>query len=100
MVTTSMYITIYLHSNDQDLFSTYKNQIMWDYDVYQYLGMHAMWWIFWVIIIFLVFATPYDIPGQRKKKDNPLDILKRRYAGGQIDIEEYEKIKNVLERDN
>jgi len=46
--------------------------------------MHLIWWINWVGFIFWIFTTPYDIPGQRKKKDSPLDILKKRFAAGQI----------------
>jgi putative membrane protein len=37
-----------------------------------------------MILIFWIFATPWDISGQRKKKDSPLDILQKRFAEGQI----------------
>ena len=46
-----------------------------------------------------IFATPFNIPGQRSRKDSPLDILKRRFASGQIAKEEYEESKKILERD-
>lgn len=62
-------------------------------------GMHWFWWMFWLIMLFWIFATPYDIPGQRKKKDSPLDILKRRFAAGEIKKEEYEEKKKILESD-
>lgn len=62
-----------------------------------YWGMHWMWWILWLIFIFWIFATPWDIPGQRKKKDSPLDVLKKRYASGEINTQEYEERKKMLE---
>ncbi|MFX3626047.1 MAG: SHOCT domain-containing protein [bacterium] len=73
---------------------------MWHYDGHHFWGMHWFWWILWVILIFWIFVTPYDIPGQRKKKDSPLDILKKRLASGEINKEEYEEKKKILERDN
>lgn len=68
------------------------------YDNY-YWGMNFIWWFIWVIILFWIFVTPYDIPGQRRKKDSPLDILQKRYALGQITNTEYQERKTVLEND-
>ncbi|MFQ5447107.1 MAG: SHOCT domain-containing protein [Saprospiraceae bacterium] len=34
-----------------------------------------------------------------QRKEDPLDILKRRFANGEIDEEEYEERKAVLEED-
>jgi putative membrane protein len=64
-----------------------------------YWGMHYGWWFIWGIMLFWVFATPYDIPGQRRRKDSPLDILQQRYATGQITTSEYEEKKKKLEAD-
>jgi len=64
-----------------------------------YWGMNAIWWIIWMVILFWIFATPYDIPGQRKTKDTPLDILQQRYAMGQMTTEEYKERKRMLEED-
>ncbi len=58
--------------------------------MWHYYG-HHYWWILWVIFIFWIFATPYDVPGQRKKKDSPLDILKKRFAA-----EEYAEKKKII----
>lgn len=68
------------------------------YDSY-FWGMHLIWWLIWFGLLFWIFATPYDVPGQRKKKDTPLDILKKRFASGEITKEEYEESKKILERD-
>ena len=66
------------------------------YEGYHFWGMHLIWWIIWVGFIFWIFATPYDIPGQMKKKDSPLDILQKRFASGQINKEEYQEQKKIL----
>ena len=61
-----------------------------------YGGMNLIWWFLWIIMLIWIFATPYNIPGQRMKKDAPLDILQKRFASGQITAEEYyEKKKNL-----
>lgn len=62
-----------------------------------YWGMHIIWWVIWVIFIIWIFATPWDIPGQRTKRETPLDLLKKRYAKGEISKEEYEDIKRTLQ---
>ena len=69
------------------------------YDGYYFWGMHFIWWFIWAILLFWIFATPYDVPGQRRKKDTPLDILKKRYASGEINNEEYKEKKKNLEND-
>jgi putative membrane protein len=62
-------------------------------------GMNLIWWFLWMIMIFWIFATPYDIPGQRRKKDSPLDLLQRRFASGQLTKEQYQEHKTILEND-
>lgn len=69
------------------------------YEGYHIWGMHFGWWLVWFIILFWIFATPYDIPGQRNRKDSPLQILQKRYAAGTINTEEYVKSKKMLEND-
>jgi len=62
-------------------------------------GMNFIWWFIWLMLIFWIFATPYDIPGQRKRKDSPLDILQKRFASGEIQNEEYQEKRKILEND-
>jgi len=62
-------------------------------------GMDIIWWFAWIMLMFWIFATPYDVPGQRKRKDSPLDILQKRFASGQILNEEYQEKKAILEKD-
>jgi putative membrane protein len=59
--------------------------------------MHFGWWMFWGLIIFWIFATPYDIPGRRLNKNSPIKILKRRLASGEITNEEYQKLKQLID---
>ena len=70
------------------------------YDGYHFMGMHLIWWFIWLGLLFLIFATPYDVPGQMKKKDSPLDILQKRFASGQITKENYQEHKALLEIDS
>ena len=71
------------------------------YAGYHFLGMHLAWWLIWSIILFWIFATLYDIPNNKKnRKDSPLDILKKRFASGQIKIEEYQEKKRILKSDS
>ncbi len=62
-------------------------------------GMNFIWWFIWLMLIFWIFAIPYDIPGQRRRKDSPLDILQKRFAEGALTIDEYKEKKQILEKD-
>jgi putative membrane protein len=66
-----------------------------NYD-YNFLGMHLGWWFLWGILLVWIFIVPYDLPGQRNKKISPLDILKSRYASGEISYEEFQEMKKYL----
>ena len=62
--------------------------------------MHMFWWIFWFGLIVVAFGTVTPVPNSRLRSgEGALDILRRRYAAGQLSTEEYEKRKLVLERD-
>jgi len=62
--------------------------------------MHLIWWLVWIFLLFWIFALPYNIPGQRMKKDSPFDILQKRFALGEITNEEYLEKKRILEKDS
>jgi putative membrane protein len=70
---------------------------MMNYEYYNFWGMHLIWWFLWVVVLFWVFATPYNIPGQRTKKETPLDILNKRFASGEINREEFLEKKKLIE---
>jgi putative membrane protein len=67
---------------------------------WSFFGMHAFWWLFWVVLIVVFFAV--ILPGARTTRPpshTPLERLQERYANGEISTEEYEERKRTLERD-
>lgn len=62
-------------------------------------GMSWIGLILWVLFLVGIFVIIWKISGNRKKNETPLDILKRRFAKGEITKEEYEEQKRIL-RDN
>lgn len=66
---------------------------------YNFVGMHLLWWVFWVAIIFVMFGWFEPVPKKRIRRDSPLDILQKRFATGEITTEEYHEKKTILETD-
>ncbi len=62
-------------------------------------GMHFIWWAVWIMLLFWIFALPYNIPFQRTPKESLLEILQRRFVLGEITNEEYLEKKKILEND-
>lgn len=67
-------------------------------------GMHMMW-VFWlpifilaIVFIFVLLRNNNFYGSQNKsdEKETPLDILKRRYANGEISTEEFDERRNKL----
>ncbi|MBC2838594.1 SHOCT domain-containing protein [Robiginitalea sp. SC105] len=58
-------------------------------------GMHAFWWVFWIVVLVLVYLRPWE----QKRTEDPLQLLKRRLAKGEISRKEYEEIKKTLLKD-
>ena len=59
-------------------------------------GMNFIWWFIWIMLFLWIFAIPFNIPGQRFKKDSPLDVLQKQFASGQITKDEYQERKKML----
>ena len=64
-----------------------------------FLGMDLIWWIVFIVILVWIFILPYNIPGQRKEKNSPLDILKKRFAAGDITAETFKRDSTLLKGD-
>lgn len=67
-------------------------------------GMHLIWWLFWIGFIVLFLALIEPIPRKRARvlrmrRETPLDMLQRRYAGGELTTDQYEERRVALERD-
>lgn len=60
------------------------------------VGMHWLWWLFWIGILLAVFW-----PGRRRgqTRATPHEVLRRRLAAGDITTQEYEQRRALLDRD-
>lgn len=59
--------------------------------------MHLFWWIFWLFLFVAFFF--FDVSASKKKKDNPLNILRKRFASEEITEDKYGQRKSVLDED-
>ena len=66
------------------------------YNGYYFGGMNLIWWIIWMGLLFWIFLTPWGVPGERRQKDSPLDILQKRFASGEITKEQYLENRKIL----
>ena len=66
------------------------------------MGMHAVWWVFWVgLVISLLFLSGGNNSARRgKNRETPHEALRRRLASGEVSTDEYEKRKMLLDRDS
>ena len=69
------------------------------YDGHHFWGMHSFWWLFWLIIILWAIKASQKTTYHKTDNETPLDILKKRFAKGEITKEEYEEMKKTLGND-
>lgn len=62
-----------------------------------YWGMGWGMWFIPLLIILIVYLLIKN-NSQSKSQETPLEILKRRYAKGEITKEEYEQVKSDLSK--
>ena len=64
-------------------------------------GMHGLWWIFWIVLISALVYAAWGGPSKRRRasRESPHEVLRRRLANGEIDVQEYEQRKALLDRD-
>ena len=65
-----------------------------------FFGM-GLGWIVWLIIIVVIVWVVFQFKGDNgrhyyKGSESPLDIIKKRYANGEISKEEFERMKKDL----
>ena len=66
------------------------------------MGMHAIWWVFWVVLVIsLLFWGGGSSSARRNKpRETPHEALRRRLAGGEVTAADYEARKALLDRDS
>lgn len=64
-------------------------------------GIHGFWWIFWLVLIGVVVLYALGRSGllRRAGLESPHDVLQRRLASGEINADDYEQRKALLDRD-
>lgn len=63
----------------------------------------GLMWIFWLILLVVLVLIIKSLADSnsgstRRQEDNPLNILKERYARGEINEEEFTRRRNELEK--
>ncbi len=69
------------------------------YDGHGFFGGGFMW-IFWIVLILVIVwavRAGLNSGGGSRNQRTPLEILKERYARGEIDRETFERMKKDLE---
>lgn len=73
---------------------------MWHFnDGGHFWGMHWLWWCIFLLIILFILFFPWPAKNRANQEETPLEILRKRYAKGEINKEEYEERKKVLENE-
>lgn len=67
--------------------------INWTWGHGPFWGGSIFMMIFWICIIFLVISLIRNPVKERNNKETALNILKRRYATGDISREEFEQVR-------
>jgi len=67
---------------------------------HHFIGMHWIWWIILIgITLLLVFnVIPYG--SSRDLNEDALEVLKKRFARGEIEKEEFEERKRIIKENS
>ena len=64
-----------------------------------FFGFGRFWWIIFILLVVYLFFQNKNISRfNHKTEKDPLQILKERFAKGEIDNEEFEEAKKMLEK--
>lgn len=69
---------------------------MHDFHYFEGGWMMFFWWFLIIAFIVLLVKTFFNSSTHKSDRETPLEILKRRYADGEIDREEFEEKKRDL----
>lgn len=58
--------------------------------------MMFFWWFLIIALIVIIVKALFSSTKQNLNNESPIEVLKRRYANGEIDKEEYEERKKDL----
>ena len=68
----------------------------WHFDsMHSFIG--GGMWLFWLILLIVIILLFKIMGTQSKTSDSPMELLKKRYANGEINKEEFEEIKKTLQ---
>ena len=63
---------------------------------HHFIGMHWIWWLIVVGIIMLVVFNVIPYRPKTELEENAMGILKKRFARGEIEKEEFEERKRII----
>ncbi|HKK44918.1 MAG TPA: SHOCT domain-containing protein [Balneolaceae bacterium] len=63
---------------------------------HHFMGMHWIWWIAIVATIILIIFNIIPYKNKFEPTEDALDILKKRFARGEIEQEEFEERRRIL----
>lgn len=63
------------------------------------VGMVLFWALVIVGVVWLIRTAPWA-PGERHKPDSAIEVLDRRFAAGEISVEEYRERRAILRGEN
>ena len=71
------------------------------YDGGYMVGMHGLWWLFWLVLIavFLLSGWGRSEPRGDRPRETAHELLRKRLASGEITTTDYEERKALLDRD-
>lgn len=69
---------------------------MHDFNFFGGGWMMFFWWFIIIVLVIFVIWSVMNSGQNNQRKETPMEILKRRYANGEIDEEEFQKRKKEL----
>ncbi len=69
---------------------------MHDFNFFGGGWMMFFWWFIIIVLVVFTIRAVMNFGQNSQRKETPMEILKRRYANGEIDEEEFQKRKKEL----